>query len=128
MENKDKWIIKPYDSYSSKGVYAGIDYNEQEWFKIIQDVLWEVEESKLGFTGYLMQQYCIPYKSTNIDFSEKDPEFKEFSNITGLFCYNEKMKGIYSRLSNGGIISSMHNEKTVASIVLKSSLDTSSLI
>ena len=50
----------------------------------------------------------------NIYFGKKPYEFQLYSNLTGLYTYNGKFQGVYSRMSDGGIISTQYNEKTVA--------------
>jgi hypothetical protein len=42
---------------------------------------------------------------------------RPFCNITGVFCYNERPYGIYSRCSKGNVISSQYDEKTVATVI-----------
>jgi len=108
LENKDFWLIKPYDSYGSRGVYAGLDCEREKWERLIQENTGD---------NYLMQEYCTPYRSQNIDFSDEQPKTRPFCNITGVFCYNERPYGIYSRLSKGNVISSQYDEKTVATMV-----------
>ena len=51
--------------------------------------------------------------------SSKSPaEFKPYTNMSGLFVYNGQFAGVYSRLSDGGIISSQYNEKAVPTLFL----------
>ncbi len=111
-EDKNKWIIKPLDSYASKGVFAGTDYSEEEWDSIVHE---NVNQ------GYIYQEYCPPYKTENICFTDEDAEFKPYTNMSGLYVYNGIFKGVYSRLSDGGIISSQYNEKETATLVLENS-------
>ncbi|MDO4618150.1 MAG: hypothetical protein Q4B31_01340 [Clostridia bacterium] len=106
--NKDKYIVKPSDSYASKGVFAGVDYSKKEWAEII-------DKSLEG--DYIVQEYQVPYKTENIYMPEDNPEFKMYSNLTGLYVYDGVFSGIYSRLSDGGIISSQYNEKSVATFI-----------
>ncbi len=101
INNKDKWIIKPIDSYGSKGVYAGVEGNEQEWK---DRVLKAID------TGYVLQEFCKPYENLNIDFSKDNPKFLPYSNLSGLFVYNNKFKGVYSRVSQTEIISTQYSE------------------
>lgn len=108
ISNKDSYIIKPSDSYASRGVFAGIDYEKKEWEKLV------LENSK---SDYIVQEYCTPYRTMNIYLADKQPQFKMYSNLTGLYVYNGNFAGIYSRLSDGGIISSQYNEKSVVSFV-----------
>ena len=109
ISQKDNWLIKPFDSYGSKGVYAGVNYSDKDWSELVL--------SNIG-NDYLLQRFTKPYKTPNIDFSEDFPSVKNYSNITGVFCYNEKPYGIYSRLAKGEIISSQYDEKTIATILI----------
>ena len=108
LANKDFWLIKPYDSYGSRGVYAGLDCAQDDWERLV---------GTCAGDNYLMQEYCAPYRSTNIDFTDEQPKTRPFCNITGVFCYNERPYGIYSRLSKGNVISSQYDEKTVATVI-----------
>ncbi|HEY9574727.1 MAG TPA: circularly permuted type 2 ATP-grasp protein [Lachnospiraceae bacterium] len=110
LENPSHWIIKPLDSYGSKGVFAGIDFSGEEWKKLVYD---NIDKD------YIVQEYCPPYTSSNIYFPQDNPDFIPYTNMAGLFVYNGKFKGVYSRLSDGGIISSQYNEKAVASLKLQ---------
>lgn len=112
QKDKDRWIIKPLDSYASRGVFAGIDHTQKQWDTIISEH-WNQE--------YIYQEYCPPYRTGNIYFPEPDAHFKQYTNMSGLFVYNGKFAGIYSRLSDGGIISSQYNEKAVPTLILKGS-------
>lgn len=108
ISDKNKYIIKPSDSYASKGVYAGVDCSEREWEELI-------EQSKDN--DYIVQEYCTPYKTKNIYLASDGAKFKMYSNLTGIYVYNASFSGLYSRLSDGGIISSQYNEKSVATFV-----------
>ena len=109
-EDKDDWIIKPVDSYAAKGVYAGVDYRHKEWKRIVEGCRHQ---------KYIVQEYCRPYRTKNISFGQKPYQFQLYSNLTGLYTYNGRFQGVYSRLSDGGIISTQYNEKTVATRYLK---------
>lgn len=39
-EHKDNWILKPEDSYGSKGVYAGVEYEDKEEWRRLVDSVW----------------------------------------------------------------------------------------
>ena len=116
--NKNDWVIKPEDLYGSRGVYVGEDCTDEEWAEAV--------ENAIG-TGYLLQRFCPPYKSLNLDFSEKNegdaaatpPIFKMYNNITGLFVYNGKLQGIYSRAGLAASISPYKRGLTLASVVAR---------
>jgi hypothetical protein len=106
---KDKWIIKPNDLYGSRGVFAGIDMEQADW---------EAALRGHADTGYLIQEFIPPYKSENLDFNGNPaPDFQEFNNITGLFVYNGRLQGIYSRAGLMGTISPFTRGLTLASLV-----------
>lgn len=106
--DKDSYIIKPSDSYASKGVFAGVDATDCEWKELIE---------RYKNEDYIVQEYCTPYKTENIYLADKEPQFKMYSNLTGLYVYGGEFAGVYSRLSDGGIISSQYNEKSVVTFV-----------
>ena len=108
-KDKDRYIIKPLDSYGSKGVFAGIDYPQDKWNQIVEE---NVNQD------YIYQEYCPPFRTDNIYLVEAEPKWKQYTNMSGLFVYNGEMAGVYSRLSDGGIISSQYNEKAVATMYI----------
>ena len=108
--NKDQWIVKPEDSYGSKGVYAGVEYGLAEW-----------KEKVDGAIGkhYLLQEFCHPFETPNIDLMKnQDAETVNYSNLTGMFVYNGKFKGIYSRISQSEIISTQYSEMALPTVVV----------
>ena len=111
LKNKNEWLIKPQDLYASKGVYAGVDMDMEAWRKVI--------EQSVG-TDYLLQRYCPPYQTLNLDFNDCDrPDFETYNNITGMFVYNGKLVGLYSRGGQRGIVSTLAEGKTMASMMAK---------
>ncbi|MCL1843263.1 MAG: hypothetical protein FWF79_05580 [Defluviitaleaceae bacterium] len=108
LNNKNDWIIKPEDLYGSRGVYAGIDMDDKSWALAVKNAT---------DTGYLLQRFCPPHKSENLDFNGTNPpEFQMFNNITGMFVYNGKFQGIYSRAGLMGTISPYTRGLTLASL------------
>lgn len=113
IENKNKWIVKPEDSYASKGVLAGIEAKTTEqWRSFLEDH---------ADTDYLLQEYITPYETENIDLIwDRSADFRGFANITGLFVYNGKLKGLYSRIAKSGVISTQYSEMTLPTMIVKS--------
>lgn len=111
FNNKNKWVIKPEDSYASKGVYAGVEFdNDDEWKAA---VLKNIDNH------YLLQEYCEPYTTTNIDLThDKNAKYKQYSALTGLFVYNGKFSGIYTRMAKNSIISTQYSEMSLPSVVV----------
>ena len=112
VRKKDRFILKPLDSYGSKGVFAGVEYaSDAEWKEI-------VDAHRID--GYLVQEFCVPYQTKNIDFSKgADAEWISVSNLTGLFVYDGVFKGLYSRVSRGKIISTQYSEIALPSVVVR---------
>lgn len=110
FEEKEKWVIKPEDSYASRGVIAGVeDVSDKKWRKAVREGIGN---------HYILQEYCKPYESPNIDLLHKsDAEYKNYSNITGLFVYGGKLAGLYSRIARTSIISTQYSEMSLPTIV-----------
>lgn len=110
LSEKDKWVIKPEDSYASRGFHAGVECNsDNEWKNAVLENL---------DNGYILQEFVKPFENENIDFLHEDnPKYRNYSSITGLFVYNGKFKGIYSRIAKTSIISTQYSEMSLPSIV-----------
>ena len=101
---KDRFILKPEDSYGSKGVYAGVDYDQSSWEKIVQDTY---------ENGYICQTYCPQCLVENIDFAWGDGKWHPFIEMPGLYCYNGKFSGVFTRAGGGSGIIDPHMNKRV---------------
>jgi len=109
--NKDKYIIKPIDLYASKGVYAGKEYDSKSWEKMLLE---SIEQ------GYIIQEFCEKSVNENLHFDEDGHfEVKEVNNITGLFLYNEKLKGVFTRAGFNAVISDLNDGYSLSSLVIK---------
>ena len=111
--DKNGWIIKPEDSYGSYGVHAGVECKtEEEWIGYVEQALDQ---------GYILQEFCTPYRLPNVDLLNEKPELRKWcttSNLTGIFVYNGKMKGLYSRTSFSDIISTQYSEMSSATMIV----------
>lgn len=110
IKNKDEWIIKPIDLYGSKGVYAGLDLDEYNWDKIIDECVNK---------DYLLQEYCDPYMSEFPVFYGDKLKIEKFRNITGVYMYRGKMKGILSRAGQKAVVSGLNKGVTIPTFVYK---------
>lgn len=111
LANKEKWVIKPEDSYASKGVYAGVEeMTDDEWKKAVTENI---------DNHYLLQEYCEPYASWNIDIThDENAEYKKYSNITGIYMYSGKFAGLYSRIARNSIISTQYSEMSLPTVIV----------
>ncbi len=112
-DDKNRWILKPEDSYAAKGVFCGLDLHQGQWEKEVRN-----------FTGrhYLVQEYVTPYMSENVDLLVSD-DFRLYANMTGLYVYNGEFAGVYSRLADGRVVSTQYNEKAIPTLYVKDSRD-----
>ena len=111
IENKDSYIIKPIDFYASKGVYAGYEHSLEKWKTLLEEGVKE---------GYIIQKYCKKSQHLNLYFDgNQDLHVKKMNTITGLFVYNEKLKGVFTRASLNGVMSDLNNGYSLSSIVFK---------
>ncbi|MTI49848.1 MAG: hypothetical protein FH761_18615 [Firmicutes bacterium] len=108
LENKDRYVVKPRDLYASKGVYVGRDFNEEDWKQKLEEC-WEHD--------YLLQEFCQPYKQELVQFKDSGMEVNKFNHILGLFMYNEKLKGLYTRVGSNNIVSGLHGYYTVPNLL-----------
>lgn len=109
LENKDKYILKPFDSYSSDGVYAGQEHNREEWKEILD---------KAYQNDYIYQDY---FNMDKVDFVEYDKEGKlhitPFSFVMGMYIYAEQFQGLYTRIGNAALISGARDYYTTPNIL-----------
>jgi len=109
--NKDKYIIKPIDFYASKGVYAGKEFETEVWKEMLIDSIPK---------GYIIQEFCKKSINKNLYFNEDGSfDVKEVNNITGLFLYNEKLKGLFTRAGFNAVISDLNDGYSLSSVVIK---------
>ena len=66
-----------------------------------------------------MQQFNDPYRLPNIDLLSEDAEWVSTGNLTGLFVYNGRFRGVYSRISFDKMISTQYNEMSLPTIVVE---------
>lgn len=110
--NKDNWIIKPEDSYGSLGVHAGVECDEKQWLGFVEEAL---------DNHYILQEFCKPYRLMNVEWNMEEldkPIWRGTANLTGIFVYNGKMKGLYSRISYDEMISTQYNEMTLPTVII----------
>ncbi len=108
--NKDELILKPCDLYASRGVYAGKDFSDDMW----RETLLECKDE-----DYLIQEYYTPHRTTLLEVTKNDIVQNDFNNITGIYMYNEKFAGLYSRVGKNPIISGLHECYTLPTFIIK---------
>ncbi len=101
--DKDSWIIKPDDDYGAHGVYAGIDFSEGEWGRLVQEKL---------DAGYVVQEYYLPptvrLAPVELPADGDALRVEPWHTMPGLYTYNGQMAGLYVREGREGIIALDH--------------------
>lgn len=110
-QNKNKYIIKPTDSFASQGVSAGRDFSQEQWEKIIEDC-WNKD--------YLFQEFIEPSTRPFIQFDEKGGlSVQDFNMNIGVYMYNEGFAGIYTRISRQNIIFGREGYYSIPNLLVK---------
>lgn len=98
------WIIKPFDSYGSQNVFAGRDHSPEEWARIVD----AHADGADGGRPYLVQRFCTPFPTETIPLYGKEADYaaapQPFNNLSGLYIYNGRFAGVFSRLGPNSII------------------------
>ncbi len=109
VRDKDNYIIKPIDYYASKGVYAGKEFDADAWLKRLKECAEQ---------GYIIQTFCPKSVTDNIHVSRDGQiEIEKFNHITGLFVYNEKLAGVFTRAGFNAVISDLNDGFSLSSLV-----------
>ncbi len=108
--SRTSWILKPIDSYASRGVYAGVEYDDEKWAEIVKEI---------PTTGYLLQEFYMPYVTQNYGLLKGEYGKRDYYNLTGIYTYNGVPTGFYSRVSATPIISTQYSELTVPTLLVE---------
>lgn len=99
IKNKDKYILKPKQGYASHGVFIGKDLTKEEFRKKIEEI---------KDLDYIYQEYYTVEGMKFIKFKEeKEVDLEDYSTVTGLFVYNNKLSAPYMRIGQKRLISSL---------------------
>lgn len=110
IREKDAWILKPLDSYGSRGVYAGVEYDAEGWRRAVESITHR--------EGYLLQEFYMPYVTENYGLVGDSFQKARYYNLTGVYVYDGTAQGVYSRVSLTPIISSQYSEKTLPTLIV----------
>jgi len=110
LQNKDFCIIKPCDLYAARGVFTGKDTTLDEWRMLID------EKSR---QSYIVQEFIEPPKIDMLVTDGNYISFEPFNCMLGLFMYNQKFSGIYTRVGRKSIIASKAESFTLPNFVME---------
>lgn len=111
IKDHNRWVVKPADGYASRGVFAGIEYTKEEWRKIVPTIPTD---------HYILQEYCEPYATINYGETDKDRYGKRlYHHLTGIFLYNCRFAGIYSRASIPNTFADPEDEIALPTLIVE---------
>ncbi len=110
-ENRNGWILKPDDDYDSHGVFAGPDFGDTDWKRIVR---------RYTDRGYIAMRFHVPcrYESALPDPSDCEKEdygIEAYYSMIGTYSFNGRHHGFFSRMGKEGVISESHNGVSVPS-------------
>lgn len=109
LEDRNNLIIKPADSLGAHGVYIGRECSCEEWERVIAEA---------HDKSYIVQKLCdIPYRSMPT-INEGKLTFQKYNYITGLFMYNQKFNGIYTRAGRKSVIATISECFTLPNFII----------
>ncbi|MDY3052820.1 MAG: hypothetical protein SOR89_06600 [Ndongobacter sp.] len=93
---KDRYILKPYNSYASQGIYLGREYDQDAWNALCKT---------LPLDAYIYQDYVDVEPTPFIVPENGALRETRLGHVLGLFLYDEQFAGSYTRVGAEGIIS-----------------------
>lgn len=112
--NKDGWILKPQDSYGSRGIHAGVESDQAQWEQILRGL--DTPEAR---QNYILQEFYTPYVTENYGYVDGEVRRTTYYNLTGVYVYDGVPAGVYSRVSLSPIISTQYSEKTLPTLFVE---------
>lgn len=98
VQDKDHYLIKPMDRYAAKGVYIGRDHSPNKWIKVVQ-LINDRDE-------YIVQEFVEPPQIDCVEFDDGKPVLESYKYTNGLFVYNGRFSGLYTRAGKSNVIAS----------------------
>lgn len=115
LQNKDAYILKPYNSYGSQGVMIGRDYAQKEW---------EERVNALPYAQYIAQEFVendpTPFLFRKAEAKKDADAFlvKPFGHVLGCFLFDETFTGCYVRIGEHNMISGLRDYFTAPTFVV----------
>ncbi len=98
INNKDNYVLKPFDRYACQGVYPGKDCTDKQWQKVLED---SVKQK------YLVQEFCEVPETKMLTVENNQVYYEKYNYTIGLFLYNQQFKGFYIRAGRENIIGAL---------------------
>lgn len=98
VEQKDRFLLKPFDKFAGHGVYVGKDFEPKEWKEKVNEV-----QGK----NYIAQEFCDVPEKEFLYVEDGDLRFEKFGYLIGLFLYKQEINGLYTRVGRENVIASL---------------------
>lgn len=109
--DKNAWIAKPRDGYNSIGVRAGSDCTDEEWAEVLAEMV---------RTGGTVQAYAPQFMTPNVEggVAGIGQEPVPYSNMEGLFLFNGRFGGVFTRCGRAAVIGEFAGRLNMACLVV----------
>lgn len=117
--DKDAWVIKPCDDYGAHGVYVGAHCPQAQWEEAVER---HAKEAR----PYLLQEFVQPHRSLTIPLDADVEGLRSgadaaatpvsYRNLSGLYLYDGKFQGVFSRIGPHPIVCGAHEGLTTATV------------
>ncbi len=110
LHNREKLVIKPLDSFGAHGVYLGKHCDSGKWKSLVSNAAQNL---------YIVQELCdIPVMNMPT-IEDRRLSVERYNYLTGLFVYNGRFNGFYTRAGRKDIIASIAESFTLANFILR---------
>lgn len=106
--HKDRYLLKPMDSYASRGIFVGKNTSEADWRNLLEAVT---------NRDYLIQEFAVLPSFVSMDYDYG--EICDFNHLMGLFVYDGELKGFFSRAGRGLVIAGHAQGRSQATLLLR---------
>lgn len=110
IEEKDRFLLKPFDKFAGHGVYVGEDFKPEEWAKKVDEAQGE---------NYIAQEFCDVPEKEFLYVGDGEIRFEKFGYLIGLFLYKQKINGLYTRVGRENVIASLVECFTLPNFVVE---------
>lgn len=107
LNNKDKYIMKPSDMNVARGVFVGRDLDQADW---------EARLKEAFDKDYIYQEFVEGYRRPFLMGADR-LEPRELNGVVGIFMYGGSFAGLYTRIGDENVISSVSSYRAANLIV-----------
>ena len=110
IEEKDRFLLKPFDKFAGHGVCVGEDFEADEWEDKVNEVQGE---------NYIAQEFCDVPERELLYVKDDELSFQKFGYLIGLFLYKQEINGLYTRVGRENVIASLVECFTLPNFLVK---------